>query len=208
VLLAVLVAILAVAAYRGLQGRDSPPDGVAEHVVLVVFDTLRADRMSIYGHPAETTPYLEQASGDLLRYGSVRATAPWTIPSHASMLTGLWPSEHRAQWGSFQLEESRLTLAEILSSRGFCTVGLSANSFVSRATGLDQGFDAFKVFKKQASPQILREAAGVLDHARDCGRLFLFINRMDTHVPYTFGPYADAFGVSRPPIRTSRTSGP
>lgn len=199
-ILAALFAAMCVAAFLTYQNNLSPPEGKAKHVVLVVFDTLRADRMSVYGHQAETTPYLKQASREFLRYGSVRSTAPWTIPSHASMFTGLWPSEHRAQWGSFRLSGSHLTLAEILAGQGFCTVGLSANPFLGDANGLDQGFGAFEVLDKKPSPEILKEAGSVLDHAPDCGRLFLFINLMDTHIPYTFRPYADAFGVSQPPI--------
>jgi len=192
-----------VAAYRVVTARDSLPPGAARHVVLVVFDTLRADRMSLYGHTAPTSPRLEQVSGELLRYGSATATAPWTLPSHASMFTGLWPSEHGAQWGHFELSEEHLTLAEILDAEGFCTFGLSANPFVSEATGLTQGFDAFKVAERVTSPELLRLAAQLLLHASDCGRMFLFINLMDTHIPYTYGSYAEQFGVSAPPILTA-----
>jgi len=199
-LLAALLAAAGVAAHDAYQNHAALPEGKAKHAVLVVFDTLRADRMSIYGHTTHTTPYLEQASGKLLRYGSARAAAPWTVPAHASMFTGLWPSEHRAQWGSFRLAESHLTLAEILASQGFCTVGLSANPFLGEANGLDQGFGSFKVLEKQTSREILAEAGRVLDHAADCGRLFLFVNLMDTHIPYSFGTYANEFGVSQPPI--------
>ncbi len=115
------------------------------------------------------------------------------------MFTGLWPSEHRAQWGNFELGESALTLAEILSAEGFCTVGISANPFVSESTGLAQGFDALKVADKAGSPVLLQEAARLLQRAPDCGRMFLFLNLMDTHIPYTYAPYADAFGISEPP---------
>lgn len=199
-LLSALVILLSAATHHALARRDSLPDGAARHAVLVVFDTLRADRLSLYGHKAKTSPYLEEASREFLRYGSVRATAPWTVPSHASMFTGLWPAEHKAQWGNLRLAESLPTLAGILSNRGFCTVGLSANDFVSSATGLDRGFDGFKVLPGATGPEILREVEDVLDHVRDCHRWFLFINLMDTHVPYNFRPYAAEFGASHPPI--------
>ena len=202
-LLAVLLVVAAAAVATLLRERNDPPDVVPRHVVLVVFDTLRADRMSTYGHSVATSPFQERTAGELLRFAAVTAPAPWTVPSHASMFTGLWPSEHRAQWGSYELGEGPATLAEILSENGFCTVGLSANSFVSSATGLDRGFDAFEVTEPASSPQILREAAEVLDRADECGRLFLFVNLMDTHIPYNFGPYARELGVTDPPIRDS-----
>lgn len=203
VLLVILSIGIGTVIYHLLVTLDSLPEDTARHVVLVVFDTLRADRMSVYGYSAKTTPYLEEASQELLRYGSVEATAPWTIPSHASMLTGLWPSEHGAQWGSIRLKESHLTLAEILSGQGFCTLGFSANPFVSNESGLAQGFDAFELLEHTPSADILREVARVLERVGKCRRLFLFINLMDTHIPYAFERYADAFGVSQPPIRTS-----
>ena len=113
---------------------------MSRHAVLVVFDTLRADRMSVYGYGRPTTPFLERVAGEMVRYDGVKATAPWTLPSHASLFTGLWPAEHRVHWGNKWLDDGFDTLAESLQSAGFCTFGLSANPIVSEKTGLTQGF--------------------------------------------------------------------
>lgn len=178
------------------------------HLVLVVFDTLRADRMSAYGHPLETTPYLREHADEFLRFAEVVAPAPWTLPAHSSLFTGLWPSQHRAQWGNMRLAGEFETLAETLAGEGFCTVGISANPLVNRRSGLDQGFELFEINRQpwpQKTASILETLPAVIQDVqqRDC-RLFLFLNLMDTHIPYTVGPYGDQFGVRSPlPIRTA-----
>lgn len=172
------------------------------HAVVVVFDTLRADRMSLYGHPRPTTPYLESLADQMVRFDQVKAPAPWTLPSHASLFTGLWPAEHGVHWGNKWLDEGHDTLAEALQAAGFCTFGLSANPIVSEKTGLDQGFDWFKRVPKPAETQTARLLARIpelLDRAdrRDC-RLFLFLNLMDTHTPFNSSRFAAEFGAVEP----------
>jgi arylsulfatase A-like enzyme len=177
-------------------------------LLLIVFDTLRADRMSLYGHSLETTPYLVQHSQDFLRFAEVAAPAPWTVPSHASMLTGLWPAEHRAQWGSMRLDERFETLTETLASRGFCTIGLTANPLVGPDTGFDQGFDSFEVVKGPRSKRtnaILEKLVTAIREARvrDC-RLFVYLNLMDAHIPYNAKPFGAQFDApDSGPVRTA-----
>ncbi len=172
------------------------------HLVLVVYDTLRADRMSIYGHSRPTTPFLESLSREVLRFEAVKAPSPWTVPSHASIFTGLPPAQHRAQWGRMVLAERFETLAETLAAEGFCTLGYSSNSLVSEATGLSQGFEAFTVIDRRrspATPAILRRLPRAIDQALNRGcRIFLFINLMDTHTPYNALEYGDEFGAQGP----------
>ncbi|MEE8278762.1 MAG: sulfatase [Thermoanaerobaculia bacterium] len=198
------LALLALAWWR-VAGRAEPP----RHLLLVVFDTLRADRMSIYGYARKTTPFLESASGELLRFADVKAPAPWTVPTHASIFTGLWPAQHRAQWGRMRLAEEFETLAETLKANGFCTVALSANLLVSRSTGLDQGFDAFELVRgpwPRKSETILSRLPAAIDDAleADC-RLFLFLNLMDVHIPYNARPHARKFAAEGPgSVRNAR----
>jgi len=192
----------------GLLAACQQQPGAPRHLVLVVFDTLRADRMSVYGQPLETTPYLREHANEFLRFAEVAAPAPWTLPAHSSLFTGLWPSQHRAQWGSMRLAGEFETLAETLAGEGFCTVGISANPLVNRRSGLAQGFERFAINRQpwpQKTTSILEALPEVIQDVQqgNC-RLFLFLNLMDTHIPYTTEPYGDQFGVRPPqPVRTA-----
>jgi arylsulfatase A-like enzyme len=200
------IVLLVAAAVWMLQKHQSRPP---EHLVLVVFDTLRADHMSVYGYPRSTTPFLQSVMNDFVRFAEVRAPAPWTIPSHASLFTGLPPSQHRAQWGRMRLGEEFETLAEILSREGFCTDGLSANPLVAESTGLAQGFASLELVRgpwPERSATILSKLPQLIDARLEEGcRLFLFVNFMDTHIPYNAGRYAKQFGVDSPgPVRNAK----
>jgi arylsulfatase A-like enzyme len=171
----------------------------ARHIVLVVMDTVRADRLSLYGYSRETTPFLKELASESMVFRRAKATAPWTVPSHASMFTGLWPSEHRAQWGRMVLDESHLTLAEVLHAEGFSTVGLSSNDFITEANGFGQGFEDFRRIRgdqKIRTKRILADLPEILDELvqRD-KRFFLFVNLMDAHIPFNAAKYAFKFGL-------------
>ncbi len=90
------------------------PKSTAKHVVLVVLDTLRADRMSVYGYEQETTPFLRGSESQYLKFTGAKAAAPWTMPSHSSIFTGLMPAVHQAQWGRIRLRPEFTTVAEVL----------------------------------------------------------------------------------------------
>ena len=181
------------------------PEPKARHVLLVVFDTLRADRMSVYGYQKETTPFLSQSQSQFLKFTNAKAVAPWTVPSHASMFTGLMPSVHRAQWGRIRLDEKFRTVAETLRDQGFSTASLSSNPFFKESFGLTQGFVSHTQIKgpgKERSAKTLALLPEILDEAiKDEKRLFLFLNFMDTHIRYNHYQYGEEFGlVGRPLI--------
>src|SRR5262245_11588181 len=83
------------------RGKTPPTDRSA---VLIVLDTLRRDHMSLYGYPRPTTPRLDARARSGLVFDDSTAVAPWTLPSHASMFTGLWPRSHGAH--AFRGEEN------------------------------------------------------------------------------------------------------
>ncbi len=189
-----------------LLGCTRPADR-PDHLVLVVLDTLRADRLTVYGYPLETTPYLVQTRSEYLRFADVITPGPWTVPAHASLFTGLQPSDHRAQWGNLFLGEDTDTLAEVLADAGFCTAGLSSNPLVSHGTGLDQGFGDFEVVDEpwsERSASILERLDSRLERAhRDGCRLFLFLSFMDAHIPYNAARHGASFGAAGPgPVRS------
>ena len=184
----------------GLGSWLVPTGGPVRHVVLVVGDTVRADRLSIYGAPRPTTPFLEELAPEATVYENAKAVAPWTVPTHASLFTGLRPAEHGAQWGNVFLRPEVTTLAEHLSDHGFRTVGLSANPFVSVANGLAQGFAEYEVVKAPAhvrTSRILEQIEALLAGHDPTRRLFLFVNLMDAHLPYNFRAHGEALGARR-----------
>lgn len=120
-------------------------------VILIVLDTLRADHLSLYGHP-ERTPNLEAFSRKSLIFENCIASSPWTIPSHASLFTGLYPVEHGSHGDldpqrnfmgfpvTTPLAEESVTLAEVFRENGYTTAAVSANTIVLRWHNLEQGF--------------------------------------------------------------------
>jgi len=135
----VLLAAAGLAAFALLRSPVTPPPA-RPNVLIVLWDTVRADRMSLYGHTAPTTPRLEALAADALVFD--RATAPgmWTLPTHASMFTGQYATTHGARAGYRWLDHHHDTLAEHLDADGYDTVALSANLVASPMTNLTQGF--------------------------------------------------------------------
>jgi len=130
---------------RRETGRPSPP-AASPNVLLIVLDTVRADHLSPYGYGRVTTPTLERVAKQGIRFDQARATAPWTLASHASIFTGRWPHELSVKW-STPLGGNYPTLAEYLGSHGYATAGFVANTlYCSYDTGLDRGFTHYEDF--------------------------------------------------------------
>ncbi|WP_435099201.1 sulfatase [Halorubrum sp. N11] len=115
-------------------------DRSPENVLFVVLDTVRKDRLEPYGFERETTPTLSRFAADATVFESAVAPAPWTLPVHASMFTGLYPSQHGADQESPYLEGAR-TLATTLSAAGYDTAAYSSNAWITPYTNLTDGFD-------------------------------------------------------------------
>ena len=115
-------------------------DSGTPNVLLIVMDTVSAQHMSLYGYPRDTTPNLARLARKGVRFQHARSTAPWTLPSHASMFTGRWPHDLSVGYGQ-PLDASAPTLAESLRDRGYATGGFVANTlYCSAETGLNRGF--------------------------------------------------------------------
>ena len=145
-----LVMILAVSVFGGdwlKQRREAArplPPANSPNVLLIVLDTVRADRLSLYGYHRSTTPTLERLAKRGIRFDAARASAPWTLMSHASFFTGRWPHELDIQWQS-PLRTNFPMLAEYLAAHGYATAGLVSNAtYCSYDTGLDRGFTHYE----------------------------------------------------------------
>ncbi|MCU0497844.1 MAG: sulfatase [Anaerolineae bacterium] len=114
------------------------------NILLIILDTMRRDRLSLYGNQRETSPELDAFSVNATRFERAVSTAQWTIPSHTSMFTGLYPTTHDVTEANRTLSPSQPTLAEILSEGGYHTVGFCNNPLVGVLNnGLQRGFDSF-----------------------------------------------------------------
>jgi arylsulfatase A-like enzyme len=123
-----------------------PAPAGARNVLLIVWDTVRASNLSLYGYGRPTTPNLEGLSRRGVRFDLAFSSASWTLPSHASMFTGRWPHELGVDWKS-PVRSDVPTLAEYLGSRGYDTAGFAANvDYCSRETGLARGMVHYEDF--------------------------------------------------------------
>jgi arylsulfatase A-like enzyme len=113
------------------------------NIILLVLDTVGAKHLSLYGYQRPTTPNLEKIARECTLYTRCLAPACWTVPSHASLFTGLYPSQHGAFESRFLLRDNLPHLVPALKALGYGTIGISTNSLVSPASGLCQDFDEF-----------------------------------------------------------------
>jgi arylsulfatase A-like enzyme len=128
---------------RREAGRAQPPAG-SPNVLLIVLDTVRADHLSLYGYQRPTTPTLERLATHGVRFDAARATAPWTLISHASIFTGRWPHELDVEWLT-PLRKNYPMLAEYMGARGYATAGFVSNvMYCSYDTRLDRGFTHYE----------------------------------------------------------------
>ena len=150
-LVAMLIAIICLTAGRRLwseyrQLSSLPPAAGAQNVLLLVWDTVRAANTSLHGYRRPTTPNLERLASRGVRFDRAFAASSWTLPSHASMLTGRWPHELRVGW-KMPVRDGVPTLAGYLASHGYATAGFVANvDYCSRETGLARGFAHYEDF--------------------------------------------------------------
>jgi arylsulfatase A-like enzyme len=128
---------------RALAARPAASPGLP-NVLLIVLDTVRAASLGLYGHECPNTPNLERLARQGIVFSHARSTAPWTLPSHASMFTGRWPHELSLGPDS-PLDESCPTLAEVLSREGYATAGFVGNVFYcSSRYGIGRGFARYE----------------------------------------------------------------
>jgi arylsulfatase A-like enzyme len=129
------------------------------NVIFVVLDTVRADRVSALGYDRETTPAFDAFAADATLYTDAVSQASWSVPSHASMFTGEYPSDHGATITRPVLT-AETVLPELLSAGGYETYGISPNSYVRPATGFARGFDEFRMTAGVTEPAVTADILG------------------------------------------------
>jgi arylsulfatase A-like enzyme len=170
------------------------------NVILVIIDTARKDHFSCYGYKRQTTPKLDELAKEGVRFEDAVATAPWTLPSVASILTGLPPHKHLAgypgkdpktgQEGLTYLSPSAITVTEILFQNKYQTVGSFQNPFVDPGYGLNRGFEIYDYFpgdnlRVRRADQVVDWAMAWLEQNRLKRRpFFMVLHFFDPHLAY------------------------
>lgn len=153
------------------------PTSQAPNVLLLILDTVRAQSLSLYGGSNPTTPRLDGFARSAVVFDWAMSTAPWTVPSHASMLTGRYPHELTIDWLT-PLDDTTTTLAEVLARHGYMTGGFVANYMMSTKVGLARGFQHYQEYHASARQLFLSSA--VLRRLGYWPRLRSVLGRYDT----------------------------
>lgn len=183
---------------------------MAPNILLIVMDAAKANHLSCYGYHRPTTPHLEQFAQRCVVYDTAISPANWSLPAHASIFTGLYPSRHGAHDQHKYLTPEHPTMAEILSSKGYHTLAFCYNDYVGPATSLERGFREFNPVAERG-PRYLRDLSQILDRGaaamlglQDSGAryinrqleaalrrlqrasqpFFMFVHYSEPHIPY------------------------
>lgn len=185
-----------------------PPD-----IVLATIDALRADHVSAYGYRRLTSPAIDRLAARSRVFTNATTQAPYTKAAIASLMSGLYPSAHKAVTVTVSFTEAMTgrtsatlpstdvllstitTLAETLHDAGYRTLGFNANPFLLEAFGFGQGFDVFKFFpgaEFATVDRLVDEALTAIEHT-DSRPVFLWVHMMEPHSPYDPPDWADPF---------------
>jgi arylsulfatase A-like enzyme len=188
---------------------DDPAEAVARsneptrrpHVIVILVDTLRADRLGAYGYQRGLSPVMDRWARQGVLFENAIAPAPWTLPAVASLFTGVYPEVHGANSSKYLPEgqpggpvgilgipEALPTFPEILDALGYYGLAVSANPFIRSGYGFERGFDHFM----QQTGSAVRRGAHLnsklkrlfeLD-APDAAPRLIYLQYMDVHEPY------------------------
>lgn len=163
--------------------RDGPP-----HVVILALDTFRADHVGTLGNKWISTPTLDAFAREAIVFEDCASNSTWTLPSFASMFTGLLPSEHRTIGGRrARLPSDIVPLAERLKIQGFETTAFVAVDFLDDPFGLNRGFDRHLNYSEWPVNGRLRKPMRTIRKAIEKPRAmpwFLLVHYFDAHDPY------------------------
>jgi arylsulfatase A-like enzyme len=205
--------------FKNWKAPDEAAERAPRNVILLVMDACRADRLSLYGNPRRTSPYMDELATRAVVYDRAYSQAPWTPASMASIFTGTYQSVHqlitspedmaRREFGILSPELE--TMAEMFKAQGFRTVAISSQPWISPLTGFDRGFDEFHIIADLSDPH---ETDRVMQHGLEwvtrnrAERFFMYLHVMNPHDPYEPPPPFDRVWWQRPmPQKFAQTLG-
>lgn len=166
----------------------APPEPPRPNLLLISLDTLRADHLGCYGYARDTTPSLDRRAAGGSLFEQAMSTSSWTVPAHASLLTGLYPRSHGAIGPGGTLRKTTPTLARLLGEGGYATAAIVNVSSVQRlAVGFDT-VDRVPHTGAGTADQVVRKALTWLDELEGGSLFFLFLHFSDVHSDYAPRP--------------------
>jgi arylsulfatase A-like enzyme len=166
--------------------------GPEYHVILISVDTLRADHLHCYGYERATSPNIDRIAEEAVLFENAISQSAWTLPAHASMMTGKLASElglifydeqgldNKSVVG--EMDGRLLTIAKALRRYGYETVSYNGGAWVAGEFGLDSGFDSYRWGGRYFKDNIARSIEWL--KTRKQKRFFLFLHAYDVHAPY------------------------
>jgi arylsulfatase A-like enzyme len=160
----------------------------------MTLDTTRADRIGAYGNRDAATPRIDALAREGILFESAFAPTPITLPSHASILTGLYPSEHGVRDnGLFTLAPEATLISEVLSRRGWRTGAFLGSIVLGARSGLDQGFEVYRgpgvlrggsAIAERPADEVVDDALAWFAELESGERFFAWLHFFDPHTPY------------------------
>ncbi len=173
-------------------GPPLSPEGV--NILLISIDTLRSDHLGCYGYDRNTSPTIDRLAERGALFLNAFSPASWTLPTHMSILTSLYPSFHKLDRsgpvGDSRLDESEPTLPEVLKEHGYTSVGFVTHLYLSPKRGYNRGFDLYRVGVGRADGRVSRARFWMDWHedrvrrGLETGPFFMFLHLIDPHEPY------------------------
>ena len=213
--LAGLLLLAALAALAGAVGCGSAATNARRpDVIVVVLDTIRVDRTSVFDRARETTPFLAEFADGSVVFDNAWSTSSWTAPAVASLFTGVYPSQHGVDVGVWlfqrlkderpqlqlkRIPESLDTLPEVFRASGYTTFGIADNPNISSAEGFASGFDRFASADYRGAAEVNSLLERWQPEIERASPAFVYLHYMDAHWPYH--PHA----AERKPGETPRT---
>ncbi len=159
-----------------------PPHGI----ILISLDTLRADHLGTYGYYRNTSPNIDAFAKKSIVFNNAVVQAPWTLPSHMSIMTSLYPSFHGVRRYQNFLNDEKVTIAELLKEAGYQTAAFTDGGFMAASCEFDQVFDIYED-QRIGIANILPNVKAWLSSNKS-SPFFLFIHCYDIHNPYNPPP--------------------
>ena len=188
---ALLIAICS-ACTKG-PSQQTAPTPATRNLLLITIDTLRADRVGAYGYRSARTPAIDALAARGARFDSAFSSAPITLTSHATIMTGRYPPGHGARHNGMRLDPAVPTIADALRQAGFATAAFVAAFPLDRRFGLTKGFQTYsdrmprgpqgRLASERAGHVVADEAIAWLNDHR-AGPFFLWVHLFEPHAPY------------------------
>lgn len=192
-----LILLAGIVVFQVFRGAWEKPN-----VILISIDTLRPDVLGCYNKNSSLTPNIDRLAGQGVVFENAVSVAPWTIPAHMSMFTGLYPSEHRMNTFNLTpdvfkkqkpLSPDIRTLGEIFKEQGYSCVAFAGGTFALGVWGYARGFDLYDDSCKDIKNGVEKLIPWLREHKRD--RFFVFLHTYVMHAPYaasrSIGKFSD-----------------